>query len=53
MNAVMREPYEASVIPNETIEANLSFLRTSVDEVKADTRGLQVDNRTHPQGKAA
>jgi chromosome segregation ATPase len=46
MNAVMREPYEAPVIPNETIEANITFLRTSVDEVKADMRGLQADNRS-------
>ena len=46
MNAVMREPYEAPVIPNETIEAHITFLRTSVDEVKADMRGLQADNRS-------
>jgi hypothetical protein len=46
MNAVMREPYEAPVIPTETIEANLTFLRTSVDEVRADMRGLQADNRS-------
>jgi chromosome segregation ATPase len=46
MNAVMREPHEAPVIPNETIEANITFLRTSVDEVKADMRGLQADNRS-------
>ena len=46
MNAVMREPYEAPVPANETIEANLTFLRSGVDEVKADMRGLQADNRT-------
>jgi outer membrane murein-binding lipoprotein Lpp len=46
MNAVMREPYEAPVPANETIEANLTFLRAGVDEVKADMRGLQADNRT-------
>jgi chromosome segregation ATPase len=46
MNAVMRKPYEAPVIPNETIEANITFLRTNVDEVKADMRGLQADNRS-------
>jgi chromosome segregation ATPase len=46
MNAVMREPYEAPVITNETIEANISFIRSTVDDVKAEMKGLQTDNRS-------
>lgn len=44
MNAVMREHYEVPVVANETIESNFGFLRTSVDEVKANVRVLQADN---------
>ena len=46
MNAMMREPYEVPVVANETIEANLTSLRTGLDEVKADVRELKADYRS-------
>jgi predicted nucleic acid-binding Zn-ribbon protein len=46
MNAVMREEYEAPVVPNETIEASIGSLRTGLTEVKEDVRGVQADVRS-------
>jgi predicted nucleic acid-binding Zn-ribbon protein len=57
MNAVMREHYEVPVVANETNEAKLDSLHTSVDEVKAEVRSLRdkVDQNfnTMNQGQSA
>jgi chromosome segregation ATPase len=47
MNAMMQERHdEVAVVANETIEVSLGFMRTSIEDVKADVRGLQADNRS-------
>jgi predicted nucleic acid-binding Zn-ribbon protein len=43
MNAVMREPDEARVVANETIEVILDSLRKGLDDVKEDVRDLKAD----------
>lgn len=46
MNAVMREQYEAFVVPNETIETSMGSLRAGLAEVKEDVREVKADIRS-------